>query len=61
MTAVATSRLGLGTAALAGLYAETDVTTALETIDRAWGLGVRYFDTAPAYGPASRSSDSARR
>jgi D-threo-aldose 1-dehydrogenase len=50
MTAVATSRLGLGTAALAGLYAETDVTTALETIDRAWELGVRYFDTAPAYG-----------
>jgi D-threo-aldose 1-dehydrogenase len=50
MSAADTSRVGLGTAALAGLYDETDVTTARATVDRAWELGVRYFDTAPAYG-----------
>jgi D-threo-aldose 1-dehydrogenase len=50
MNDLACSRVGLGTAALAGLYAETDVATALETVDRAWELGVRYFDTAPSYG-----------
>jgi D-threo-aldose 1-dehydrogenase len=50
-------RLGLGTAPLAGLYAETDDDTAHATVERAWELGIRYFDTAPYYG----SGDAERR
>jgi D-threo-aldose 1-dehydrogenase len=43
-------RLGLGTAPLAGLYEAVDDDTAHATVDRAWELGVRFFDTAPYYG-----------
>jgi D-threo-aldose 1-dehydrogenase len=43
-------RLGLGTAPLGGLYDAVDAETAQETLDRAWSLGLRYFDTAPYYG-----------
>jgi D-threo-aldose 1-dehydrogenase len=43
-------RLGLGTAPIAGLYAAVDDETALAVVERAWELGVRYFDTAPYYG-----------
>ena len=43
-------QVGLGTAALAGLFAETDADVARATLDRAWDLGIRYFDTAPSYG-----------
>jgi D-threo-aldose 1-dehydrogenase len=46
----ASSRLGLGTAPLAGLFEATDEETARATVDRAWELGIRYFDTAPLYG-----------
>jgi D-threo-aldose 1-dehydrogenase len=42
--------LGLGTAPLAGLYEAVDEDTALAAVERAWQLGVRYFDTAPYYG-----------
>jgi D-threo-aldose 1-dehydrogenase len=42
--------LGLGTAPLAGLYEPVDDETARAVVDRAWELGVRYFDTAPYYG-----------
>jgi D-threo-aldose 1-dehydrogenase len=42
--------LGLGTAPLAGLYEEVDAETAHAVVDRAWELGVRFFDTAPFYG-----------
>jgi D-threo-aldose 1-dehydrogenase len=42
--------LGLGTAALAGLFEPVDEDVALATIDRAWERGVRFFDTAPLYG-----------
>jgi D-threo-aldose 1-dehydrogenase len=48
--AVQLTRLGLGTAPLAGLYEATDEETARATVDRAWELGIRYFDTAPLYG-----------
>ncbi|XVS61566.1 aldo/keto reductase [Actinosynnema sp. CA-299493] len=47
---VTVTRLGLGTAPLAGLYsgvAEEQATAALEA---AWAEGIRYFDTAPHYG-----------
>ncbi len=42
--------LGLGTAPLAGLYEPVDDDTAYAVVDRAWDLGIRYFDTAPYYG-----------
>ena len=44
------SKLGLGTAPLAGLFRPVSAEAARETIDRAWELGVRHFDTAPLYG-----------
>jgi D-threo-aldose 1-dehydrogenase len=44
------SRLGLGTAPLGGLYTPVDDVTAHEVVERAWELGIRYFDTAPYYG-----------
>jgi D-threo-aldose 1-dehydrogenase len=43
-------RLGLGTAPIAGLYQVIDEETAQATVERAWELGIRYFDTAPHYG-----------
>jgi D-threo-aldose 1-dehydrogenase len=42
--------LGLGTAPLAGLYEPVDDETAQGVVERAWELGLRYFDTAPYYG-----------
>lgn len=42
--------LGLGTAPLAGLTRAVDEREAVETIERAWDLGIRFFDTAPYYG-----------
>jgi D-threo-aldose 1-dehydrogenase len=42
--------LGLGTAPLAGLYAPATDETAHAVIERAWALGIRFFDTAPYYG-----------
>jgi D-threo-aldose 1-dehydrogenase len=44
------SRFGLGASPLGGLFAEIDEATASATVDRAWELGVRHFDTAPLYG-----------
>jgi len=42
--------LGLGTAPLAGMYEAVEEEAAVATVERAWELGVRYFDTAPYYG-----------
>jgi D-threo-aldose 1-dehydrogenase len=42
--------LGLGTAPLGGLYRTVDEHEAVETVERAWDLGIRFFDTAPYYG-----------
>ncbi|HET8894757.1 MAG TPA: aldo/keto reductase [Gaiellaceae bacterium] len=42
--------LGLGTAPLGGLYEPVDDDTAHAVVERAWHLGIRYFDTAPYYG-----------
>ena len=51
MTAFATrSRLGLGTGPLAGLFEAVSAASARATVDRAWDMGVRHFDTAPLYG-----------
>jgi D-threo-aldose 1-dehydrogenase len=42
--------LGLGTTALANMYAALPEADAQATLDAAFAAGVRYFDTAPAYG-----------
>jgi D-threo-aldose 1-dehydrogenase len=44
------TRLGLGTAPLGGLFRPTEEGAAIETVERAYALGLRYFDTAPLYG-----------
>jgi D-threo-aldose 1-dehydrogenase len=43
-------RLALGTAPIGGLYEAVDDETAHAVVERAWDLGLRYFDTAPRYG-----------
>jgi D-threo-aldose 1-dehydrogenase len=49
-TGLTVSRLGLGGASIGGLFEEVRDEDAVATIDRAWELGIRYFDTAPLYG-----------
>lgn len=49
-TGLTVTRLGLGTAALGGLYEEVVDASARETVARAVESGVRLFDTAPQYG-----------
>jgi D-threo-aldose 1-dehydrogenase len=49
-TDVQVTRLGLGLAPLAGLYTAVGDEEAYATVERAWDLGIRYFDTAPLYG-----------
>lgn len=44
------ARLGLGAAALGNLFATVSDDEATATVDAAWELGVRTFDTAPQYG-----------
>jgi D-threo-aldose 1-dehydrogenase len=44
------SELSLGCAQLGNLYREVSDADARSTLDAAWDLGVRYFDTAPHYG-----------
>jgi D-threo-aldose 1-dehydrogenase len=47
---VPVTRLGLGCAALAGVYTSVTPADATATIDLAVAEGIRYFDTAPRYG-----------
>jgi D-threo-aldose 1-dehydrogenase len=49
-TRLQVTRLGLGTAPLGGLYTEVSDSAAYTVVDRAYELGLRYFDTAPLYG-----------
>lgn len=49
-SSVAVTRFTLGCAPLAGLFTPVSERQARATIDRAWELGVRSFDTAPHYG-----------
>jgi Aldo/keto reductase family len=44
------TRVGLGTAALGGLYAPVDEEQAVATLRRAHDCALRLFDTAPLYG-----------
>src|SRR2546421_6847521 len=47
---LALSELSLGCAQLGNMYREVSDADARDTVDAAWELGVRYFDTAPHYG-----------
>ena len=49
-TGLRVTRLGLGGAALGGLYADVEEAAAVETVLRGLDLGIGYFDTAPFYG-----------
>ncbi|WP_260192145.1 aldo/keto reductase [Actinophytocola gossypii] len=49
-TGLTVSRLGLGLASIGGLFAPVPEPQALATVDHAWDLGVRLYDTAPVYG-----------
>src|SRR5687767_607443 len=49
-TRIELTNLGLGCAQLGNLYRPTPDADARATVDAAWELGVRYFDTAPHYG-----------
>ncbi|GGO92508.1 aldo/keto reductase [Wenjunlia tyrosinilytica] len=42
--------LSLGTAPIGNLYSPVSDDDARATVDAAWDVGVRYFDTAPHYG-----------
>ncbi|MGQ3053686.1 MAG: aldo/keto reductase [Roseateles sp.] len=49
-TGLRLSTLGLGAAALAGLYDAVDGPTAAATLQTAWEQDLRFIDTAPFYG-----------
>ena len=49
-THVALSELSLGCAQLGNLFREVSDADCRATVDAAWELGIRYFDTAPHYG-----------
>ena len=44
------SELGMGTAPLGNLYKTISEDEANATLEKAWEIGCRYFDTAPLYG-----------
>jgi D-threo-aldose 1-dehydrogenase len=44
------TRLGLGSAPLAGLYQEVPEEQGMEVVERTWSAELRFFDTAPLYG-----------
>jgi D-threo-aldose 1-dehydrogenase len=47
---VTVTRLAIGLAPIGELFSPDGDATAVATIDKAWRLGVRFFDTAPLYG-----------
>jgi D-threo-aldose 1-dehydrogenase len=49
-TGLQVTRLGLGTAPLGGLFEPVTERDAVRTVERAYELGLRLFDTAPLYG-----------
>jgi D-threo-aldose 1-dehydrogenase len=49
-TGLGVTRLGFGTAEIGGLFKAVTDEDAQRTLERAWELGIRYFDTAPLYG-----------
>jgi D-threo-aldose 1-dehydrogenase len=59
-TRLEVTRLGLGGAALGGLFHDLSEDTATNTVMRALSLGINFFDTAPLYG-AGKSESRLRR
>jgi|TARA_B100000959_G_scaffold111058_1_gene117119 D-threo-aldose 1-dehydrogenase len=49
-TNLSVTELGIGTAPIGGWPKSLEEKKALETLETAWGEGIRYFDTAPFYG-----------
>jgi D-threo-aldose 1-dehydrogenase len=49
-TGLSVTRLGFGAASIGGLFEAVSDDDAIATIDHAWDLGIRTFDTAPLYG-----------
>jgi D-threo-aldose 1-dehydrogenase len=49
-TGLEVSVLGFGTAPLGDLFAELDDETAIDTVERAFALGINLLDTSPLYG-----------
>jgi len=49
-TALQVTRMGMGGAALGGLYQEVSDADAKAAVDAAVALGINHFDTAPLYG-----------
>ncbi|WP_433222526.1 aldo/keto reductase [Dactylosporangium sp. CS-047395] len=60
-TTLSVTRLGLGLASIGGLHTPVSTLDADETIDAAWRLGVRLFDTAPVYGYGRSERRAGRR
>jgi D-threo-aldose 1-dehydrogenase len=50
LVGVGLTALGFGAAPLGNLYTTVTDSQAFAAVQRAWDLGVRYFDTAPFYG-----------
>lgn len=59
-TRLEVTRLGIGGAALGGLFHDLAEDTATNTVKRALQLGISFFDTAPLYG-AGKSESRYRR
>lgn len=49
-TALRVTRLGMGSAPIGNLYGAVSEQQAIETAQRSFELGIRYFDSAPLYG-----------
>ena len=49
-TELQVSRLGMGTAPIGNLYSPMDDAEAIETVQRSYESGIRFYDTAPLYG-----------
>lgn len=49
-TALEVTALGMGTAAMGGLYAPVSAEASLAALEAAWAAGIRHFDSAPMYG-----------
>src|SRR5271170_4709279 len=55
-TCLEVTRLGIGGAALGGLFHDLSEDTATRTVKRALSLGINFFDTAPLYGAGKSES-----
>lgn len=52
------SEPGFGASVIGNLYRVTPAGDATPAVDAAWDAGLRYFDTAPHYGPGLSSHPS---